>query len=206
MYIVFGLSKGRVMRIIKLIVSSALAGIAISIGGIAFLVSGQAWTFPIGLFMVCLFELDLFTGKVSTVERLSRVPDLIIMVISNMFAAMLMGEVMRYAKPQIVDAAVEICTRKVGEGFALVPLAILCNVMIYTAVYSYNNRRSAVRMFGLFFATFIFVLCGFEHCVANAFYFSLAGMVNGSAVAYLVKNAVFNAVGGIAAYRLISLK
>jgi formate/nitrite transporter FocA (FNT family) len=61
-------------------------------------------------------------------------------------------------------------------------------------------------MFGLFFATFIFVLCGFEHCVANAFYFSLAGMVNGSAVVYLVKNAVFNAVGGIAAYRLISLK
>ena len=51
MYIVFGLSKGRDMRIIKLIASSALAGIAISIGGIAFLVSGQAWTFPIGLFM-----------------------------------------------------------------------------------------------------------------------------------------------------------
>ena len=84
------------MRIIKLIVSSALAGIAISIGGIAFLVSGQAWMFPIGLFMVCLFELDLFTGKVSTVERLSSVPNLIIMVVANMAAAMMTGEVMRY--------------------------------------------------------------------------------------------------------------
>ena len=89
------------MRIIKLIISSALAGIAISIGGIAFLVSGQAWMFPIGLFMVCLFELDLFTGKVSTVDRLSRVPDLIIMVATNMLAAMMTGEVMRYAKPTI---------------------------------------------------------------------------------------------------------
>ena len=178
-------------------VSSALAGIAISIGGIAFLVSGQAWTFPIGLFMVCLFELDLFTGKVSTVERLSRVPDLIIMVISNMFAAMLMGEVMRYAKPQIVDAAVEICTRKVGEGFALVPLAILCNVMIYTAVYSYNNRRSAVRMFGLFFATFIFVLCGFEHCVANMYYFSMAGMWSWKTLGWVLVMTAGNSVGGV---------
>lgn len=194
------------MNTVKLIISSALAGIAIAIGGVAYLVSGQAWTFPIGLFMVCLFELHLFTGKVSTASSVSEIPGLIIMVVSNMLSAMMMGEVMRYAKPQIVDAAVEICTRKMGEGFALIPLAILCNVMIYTAVYSYNNKRSAVRMFGLFFATFIFVLCGFEHCVANAFYFSLAGMVDGSAVAYLVKNAVFNAVGGIAAYRLILLK
>ena len=194
------------MRIIKLIVSSALAGIAISIGGIAFLVSGQAWMFPIGLFMVCLFELDLFTGKVSTVERLSRVPDLIIMVVTNMITAMMAGEVMRYAKPTIIDMAVKVCEKKMGEGFALIPLAILCNVMIYTAVYSYNNKRSAVRMFGLYFATMIFVLCGFEHCVANAFYFALAGMVDGSVVAYLVKNAVFNAVGGILAYRLTSIK
>ena len=194
------------MRIIKLIVSSALAGIAISIGGIAFLISGQAWMFPIGLFMVCLFELDLFTGKVSTVDRLSRVPNLIIMVATNMLAAMMTGEVMRYAKPTIIDMAVKICEKKMCEGFALIPLAILCNVMIYTAVYSYNNKRSAVRMFGLYFATMIFVLCGFEHCVANAFYFALAGMVDGSAVAYLVKNAVFNAVGGILAYRLTSFK
>ena len=82
------------MRIVKLIISSALAGIAISIGGIAFLVSGQAWMFPIGLFMVCLFELDLFTGKVSTVESVSKIPELIIMVVSNMAAAMMMGEVM----------------------------------------------------------------------------------------------------------------
>lgn len=194
------------MRIIKLIISSALAGIAISIGGIAFLVSGQAWMFPIGLFIVCLFELDLFTGKVSTVERLSRVPDLIIMVVTNMLAAMMMGEVMRYAKPTIIDVAVKICEKKMGEGFALIPLAILCNVMIYTAVYSYKNKRSAEKMFGLYFATMIFVLCGFEHCVANAFYFALAGMVDGSVVAYLVKNAVFNAVGGILAYRLTSFK
>ena len=194
------------MRIIKLIISSALAGIAISIGGIAFLVSGQAWMFPVGLFMVCLFELDLFTGKVSTVDKLSRVPDLIIMVVTNMLVAMVTGEVMRYAKPTIIDVAVKICEKKMSEGFALIPLAILCNVMIYTAVYSYNNKRSAVRMFGLYFATMIFVLCGFEHCVANAFYFALAGMVDGSVIAYLVKNAVFNAVGGILAYRLTSFK
>ena len=128
------------------------------------------------------------------------------MVVSNMAAAMMMGEVMRHSKPSIVDMAVEICTRKMGEEFALIPLAILCNVMIYTAVYSYKNRRSAVRMFGLYFSTMIFVLCGFEHCVANAFYFALAGMVDGSAVMFLIKNAIFNAVGGVMAYRLTTLK
>ncbi len=194
------------MRVAKLIISSALAGIAISIGGIAFLVSGQAWMFPIGLFMVCLFELDLFTGKVSTVESVSKIPELIIMVVTNMIAAMMTGEVMRYAKPTIIDVAVKICEKKMSEGFALIPLAILCNVMIYTAVYSYKNKRSAVRMFGLYFSTMIFVLCGFEHCVANAFYFALAGMVDGSAVMFLIKNAIFNAVGGIMAYRLTTLK
>ena len=40
-----------------------------------------------------------------------------------------------------------------------------------------------------------FILCGFEHCIANMFYFSLAGMWSGKALLYILIMTLGNAVG-----------
>ena len=43
----------------------------------------------------------------------------------------------------------------------------------------------------------VFILCGFEHCVANMYYFSVAGMWSGKTLLYLLVMTLGNAVGGV---------
>ncbi|MBE6996248.1 MAG: formate/nitrite transporter family protein, partial [Ruminococcaceae bacterium] len=43
----------------------------------------------------------------------------------------------------------------------------------------------------------VFILCGFEHCVANMFYFSVANVWSAKTVLYLLVMSVGNAVGGV---------
>ena len=43
----------------------------------------------------------------------------------------------------------------------------------------------------------VFILCGFEHCVANMFYFSAANMWSGKALLYMLVMTLGNACGGV---------
>lgn len=192
------------MNRIRYIVSSICAGIAISVGCIAYLTSGSAWAFPIGLFTVCAFGLNLFTGNVCF-AKLKDIPNLLICLVFNILSAFGTGFIVGYCKPALVENAKNMIIIKYTEGYlSLVALAILCNMLIFVAVglYHSENLLSVVRLFGLYFATAIFVLCGFEHCIANAFYFGLARDISMQSMTYLIINIVFNAVGGILAYRL----
>ena len=51
--------------VVAIVLNSILAGIAIAIGGTAYLITGYAWLFPIGLFIVCFYNLDLFMNKLN---------------------------------------------------------------------------------------------------------------------------------------------
>ncbi|MBR4591240.1 MAG: formate/nitrite transporter family protein [Bacteroidaceae bacterium] len=188
----------------KMIIGSILAGVFISIGCIAFLSTGSAWVFPIGLFLVCSFSVNLFTGNVCF-AKLKDIPDMLIVLVCNVFGASMMGLACRFFKPSIINNAVLITNMKLKEGLSLIPLAILCNVLIFSAVALYHQETllDIVRLFALYFSTGIFVCCGFEHCVANAFYFALAANFGVKTVAYLIVNAIFNAVGGVLAFRII---
>ena len=43
----------------------------------------------------------------------------------------------------------------------------------------------------------VFILCGYEHCVADMFYFSMAGAWSGAALLRLLVITAGNAVGGV---------
>lgn len=194
------------MNRIRYIVSSICAGIAISVGCIAYLTSGSAWAFPIGLFIVCAFGLNLFTGSVCF-AKLKDIPDLLICLVFNIVGALGTGFIIGFCKPALVGNAKDIITIMFTEGyFGLAALAMLCNMLIFVAVglYHSENLLSVVRLFGLYFATVIFVVCGFQHCITNAFYFGLARNISIQSITYLIINIIFNAVGGILAYRLIA--
>ena len=74
-----------------------------------------------------------------------------------------------------------------------------CNVLIYLAVDGYARIPNDVgKMLALFFGVMVFILCGFEHCVANMYYFSMAGAWSGKTVLYLLIMTAGNSLGGIA--------
>ena len=77
-------------------------------------------------------------------------------------------------------------------------LAIFCNVLIYIAVEGYRSIENSLgRYLAVFFGVTVFVVCGFEHCVANMYYFTAAGVWSGEAIVFILVNTLGNALGGL---------
>ena len=60
-----------------------------------------------------------------------------------------------------------------------------------------TNQHEIGKYIGVFMCVIVFILCGFEHCVANMFYFSIAGVWNGHTILYLLIMTLGNACGGV---------
>lgn len=181
---------------------AVLAGIAIGIGGCVFLsldnkVAG-ALMFTVGLCAICIHELNLFTGRVGYL--VNRPPsycgELVVIWLGNLAGTFLAAAAMLGTRiGMISDKAVPMCEVKVDSDLpSLFLLGIFCGFLMYVAVDGYRLTKNPVIMF-MGVATFI--LCGFEHCIADMFYFSIAQMWSGRAVVCILTVTVGNSVGGI---------
>ena len=75
---------------------------------------------------------------------------------------------------------------------------MLCNVMIYIAVDGYNKIEMEIGKYAsLFLGVMVFIICGFEHSVADMFYFWVRGGYTMDMVVRLLVITFGNAVGGI---------
>ena len=80
----------------------------------------------------------------------------------------------------------------------LAVVGILCNIFIYLAVESFNkNPHELGKYLGLFFGVMVFILSGYEHCVADMFYVSAAGCWSGDMLLRILVITAGNAVGGV---------
>ena len=186
---------------------SLLAGAAISLGGTVFLSLDNkvlgALFFCVGLFMVCNLGFLLFTGKVCDLP--SRPPAylgfLVLVWAGNLVGAELTALAVNATRvgPALAEKAAGLCLAKTEDSLlSLFLLGLLCNVLIYLAVESYKNGTGEVgRYLGLVLGVSVFILCGFEHCVADMFYFALAGWWSPRTLLCLLVITAGNAVGGV---------
>ena len=57
---------------------------------------------------------------------------------------------------------------------------MLCNLLVCLAVWmAASAKEPAGKVAALFFPIFLFVLCGFEHCIANMYYIPAGLMAQG---------------------------
>ena len=194
------------MRFVKTFVYSVLGGICIGIGGTALLSAESkiagALFFTVGLFVICTFGFLLFTGKVCYVfaNDLSYAANLPVIWLGNFSGAWLTGTTLRITRVSaLAEKAASMCQVKLSDSLVSVfLLAILCNILIFVAVDGYrNNPHELGKYLSLFLGVTVFIICGFEHCVANMFYLSVAGMWSGKAFVFLLVNTLGNAVGGV---------
>lgn len=179
-----------------------LAGIAIGIGGCVFLATENkivgAFMFTVGLYTICIQELNLFTGKVGYLpERtISFVADLVVIWLGNLVGTYLTALAVNYTRiSKISDTARAMCTVKAEDSlFSLLLLGIFCGLLMFIAVDGYAKTQNPVILF-LGVATFI--LCGFEHCIADMFYFSVAGMWSLHTLLCTAVITLGNAIGGM---------
>ena len=195
------------MKQAKIFIGGVLAGISIAIGGTVFLSLDNkvlgALFFTVGLFAVCTFGFNLYTGKVCYIFDQDRhyALGLPLIWLGNLAGAFLTAAAERATRigPALTEKAQALCTVKLNDSLvSIFLLSVFCNMLIWLAVEGYkNNPHPAGKYLSLFFGVAVFILCGFEHCVANMYYFSAAGMWSWKTLGWILVMTLGNSVGGV---------
>lgn len=181
---------------------AVLAGAAIGIGGCVFLsienkVIG-ALMFTVGLYTICIHGLNLYTGKVGYLvnQPLSYCLDLLVIWFGNLAGTFLAAAAMQGTRISAISQSAEkMCTIKINDNMlSLFVLGIFCGFLMFVAVDGYKSTKNPLI---LFMGVATFILCGFEHCIADMFYFSVAGMWSGRAFLCILIITLGNSLGGI---------
>ena len=198
------------------LLSGVLAGALIGVGGTVFLslenrVLGACF-FSIGLFFVVSMRLWLFTGKVGWLCQ-NRAPyalRLLLTLAGNFLGTLCVALPLRQtrAAAALVSRADALCAAKLADSLpSLFILAAFCGVLMYLGVSGFQHFDSPLGRYGaVFLAVTVFILSGFEHCIADMFYYGMAG-VWGSGRAWLTMLVMVlgNGAGSVAAAELYRL-
>ena len=186
------------MNYSKTYLSAFVAGVCIALGGACYLSLDNkiigAFMFSLGLLTICINEFSLFTGKVCFARKLDDIKHLVIIWIANFLGCNFIAVILRIAKPELIQKAAQMCDIKSAQGLMVIPLGFMCNIFIYFVVNNYKNLYDTKKTILLMMCVAGFILCGFEHCIANMFYFAVAGKVD---VVYILLNTLGNILGGL---------
>lgn len=198
-YVAIGKTKAN-LAIDKMFLLAVIAGAFIAFGGVGAATASVGVTpasagklisgcvFPGGLTLVLLAGSELFTGncllsiplleKEITVKQMLR--NWIVVYLGNMAGGMLVAAGLVYSgQYNMFDGAMAVsvfstaaakCALSFSDAFIK---GVFCNILVCLAVWvSFSAKDSAGKVISLFFPILIFVVCGFEHCVANMYYIS----------------------------------
>lgn len=160
----------------NIILSSILAGICISLGGIVFLKVGGiagAVLFAFGLIMVIHYKLKLFTGTVGFVASKKEAFESLIVLLGNIIGCAIMGAMVNIAIPSIIPTATAILTNRLGNSLISDFLLAGGCGFIMTGIVQFGRMG---KFLPLVFGIPVFILSGFIHSIADAFYYSTAFM------------------------------
>ena len=190
-------------------VKAILAGMAISMGGVVLLQTVAQcgpefkWVgaifFSVGLYMVVLYGLNLYTGKVGYILENDRtyLVEVLVTIVGNLVGCLIIGYFFQ------LTGAVSMCESKL-DNFDFVDVlmkGIMCGLLMYFAVDTYKTKGTPL---GVFIAVPVFIMAGFEHSIADMFYFSSAMMWNLDSAVFILTVLLGNLIGCclLPAYRL----
>ena len=151
--------------------SAILAGLYISFGCIVNLrVGGVAGAvlFAFGLLAVIHYKLKLYTGTAGFIRVKGDWNMLFLVLVGNIIACGITALAASYAQPDILTPDMAIVQSRLDKGpLACFLLAIGCGFIMTTAV----QFGRAEKFLPVLFGVPVFILCGFTHSIADAFYF-----------------------------------
>ncbi len=162
----------------------------------------KAAVFPLGLILVVICGAELFTGNcllvIPAASKEIKLTALLknwgIAYGGNLIGGVLIAVIVVYSGVQSDAANIACITTAANKcnmefGIALLR-AIPCNILVCLAVWAAMSSKSAAgKITALYMPVFAFVVCGFEHSVANMYYLS-AGLLSGNADGLNVGNAL----------------
>ena len=179
------------------ILKALLAGVLIGFGAYAYVSLFNdnrflgACLFSLGLISVFHLQADLYTGKIGQFPRI-KIKTLAIMLLFNFIGITILALTI-WGNNQLVEKCTEIASKKksISIPVALI-MAILCGMIIQLAV-DIKKQGPIVTIMCIM----LFILCGFEHCVANIFYFVGSSVFKWEYIIYTIIYVIGNSCGGI---------
>jgi formate transporter len=184
----------------RMVLSGILAGLFIGLGGSFFLLSLAtisstagakiigSFLFSAGLLFVCLTGSNLYTGKIGYLpdKGYKYLVSLGEMLLGNFIGAVLLGELLSLTPvgKTLMDALssclstkfINIGTSDGVSWYVGLINSFFCGLLVYLAVDLFKKAPAPIfKCLGLIFSVALFVGLGFEHCVADMFYFALSG-------------------------------
>ena len=167
----------------EFILRSILAGLLIAVACDGYLtgnIASSIWgavLFTIGLLTICIQGLKLFTGNIGNFRlRKYSAIDMALMFAGNIVGISIAALLCRYFDPEWMKVQGAMALRIAEARFAQAPEEALlrsmgCGMLVQCAVQNYKSNKSA---WGVMLPTAVFITLGFNHCIADVFYYVVA--------------------------------
>ena len=187
---------------LKKILSGISAGVCICLGGAVFLACENriagAILFSVALLCICMKGYALFTGKVGYIPEAhdkEAVSLLLLALLGNTIATVAGGYLIALGLPKLKAAAETLCLSKLDQQWwETLIRGTFCGILMYLAVSTYRDNKTPL---GIIFCIPVFILSGFEHSIADIFYFAASGIVSLKAFIFLWLVILGNSIGGM---------
>lgn len=179
---------------------SVLAGIMIGLVGVVNLSVDNkfvgAFLFSFGLITILAQSLNLYTGKVGTINLSCEWFMLPVIIFGNFIGTNIIAwgmSLTRFGETLNQSAYVIVQNKLADNWFSILLLSIGCGIMMYLAVKGWTENTSTWLI--VILPVMIFILSGFEHSIANMFYFAMANEYSIKAFLYVGLMLIGNAIG-----------
>ena len=223
------------LPVLSMFLLGILAGVFIGFGGLGNTIASQTFAsidpgvakfigaavFPVGLMLVVICGAELFTGNNLMTLALAHekitaggmLKNWCVVWLGNLVGSLILVALLFYGNV-LTDAA---ATKAIGiaEGKAgldvmtMIIRGILCNVIVVLAVWMATGAQDIIsKIFSCWFPIMLFVLCGFEHSVANMYFIPMgmalgANITVGACATNLICVTIGNLIGGAIAIPVI---
>ena len=196
----------------KLFLNAVLAGLFIGIAGTVCMALPNAvmgaFLFGFGLLTIVSYGFKLYTGAVGYLAIQGKnapryLLELLIIWLGNLAGCFSVGFLVRQTRsfPGFAERVANVCAAKAGDSFvSWLILSFFCGILMYVAVETFKRKEelsATVRVPVLFLCVAIFILSGYEHCIANMYYFSAADMWSWKALGAIGVMTLGNSLGGM---------
>ncbi len=202
-------TKATIKRIVSQLANGVIGGMLIGIGGCVSLSCDNKYIgsllFSLGLFAIVQFGFGLYTGKVGYIP-LRKPPYLLeclFTLTGNALGTFIDAFLLQQTRvfSTLNEKAQTNVETKLGDGYlSAFILAIFCGLLMFLAVDNARVSRAEgghiEKTVGVIFCVMVFILCGFNHCIADMFYLFLTGRIIDAGI-YLPLVIVGNSVGGM---------
>ena len=194
----------------KIFLNAILAGLFIGIAGTVCMAVPNpvmgAFLFGFGLLTIVSYGFKLYTGAIGYLAIQGKnapryLVELLLIWLGNLMGCFAVGQLVRQTRsfPAFAERVSAVCAAKAGDSItSWLILSFFCGILMYVAVETFKRKEelpSLVRTAVLFLCVAIFILSGYEHCVANMGYIALYQKFNCETLRVLLVTSLGNIIG-----------